>query len=86
MYELQRNVYINWPIHKKKLAVKADSASIYVYDLEVHCSGNINLVYIDLNFIYDTVDVLQEGRSVYVIGNLQFGDGKTEIKAEKGSY
>ena len=86
VYELRGNVYVNLPIRKKKLAVKADRASVHIYDLEVHCSGNINLVYNDLNFKCDTVDVFHEGRIAYVTGNLQFDDGKTKIMADKGSY
>lgn len=86
VYELQGNVYVNLPIRKRKLAVKADRALVHIYDLEVHCSGNINLVYNKLNFKCDAVDVFREGRIAYVTGNLQFDDGKTKIKAEKGSY
>lgn len=86
VYELQGNVYVNLPIRKRNLAVKADRASVHIYDLEVHCSGNINLVYNDLNFKCDTVDVFHEGRIAYVTGNLQFDDEKTKIMADKGSY
>lgn len=86
VYELKGNVYVNLPIRKKKLVVKADRASVHIYDLEVHCSGNINLVYNDLNFKCDSVDVFHEGRIAYVTGNLQFDDGKTKITADKGSY
>lgn len=86
VYELKGNVYVNLPIRKKKLAVKADRASVHIYDLEAHCSGNINLVYNDLNFKCDTVDVFHEGRIAYVTGNLQFDDEKTKIMADKGSY
>ena len=86
VYELKGNVYVNLPIRKKKLAIKADRASVHIYDLEVHCSGNINLVYYDLNFKCDTVDVFHEGRIAYVTGNLLFDDGKTKIMADKGSY
>lgn len=86
IYELNGNVYVNLPLRKKNIIVKGDRASVHIYDLEVHCEGNINLSYGDLNFNCDSVDVYHKGSTAYITGNLQFDDGKTKITADKGKY
>ena len=86
VYELKGNVYVNLPLRKKNIIVKGDKASVHIYDLEVHCEGNINLVYGDLKFNCDSVDVYHDGSTAYITGNLQFDDGKTKITANKGNY
>lgn len=86
IYDLQGNVFVQLPARDKALTIKGDRTSVHLYKMEVHGKGNIILIYDDLNFECDTVDVYHKGKTAYVNGNISFQDGDTNITADKGSF
>lgn len=86
IYELQGNVHVQLPIRKKNITIKGDRTTVHIYQQEVHCEGNIKLIYNDLNFTCDAVDVYHENKTAYVRGNIIFDHNGTVITADKGEY
>lgn len=86
IYDLNGNVHVQLPARDKTLTIKGDRTKVHFYAMEVHGSGNILLLYDDLTFNCDTVDVYHKDRTAYVKGNLQFKHGKTKISADSGTF
>ncbi len=86
IYDLNGNVFVQLPAHDKTLTIKGDRTKVHFYQMEVHGNGNITLIYDDLNFKCDTVDVYHKQRTAFIAGNLNFVDGDTKITADKGSF
>lgn len=86
VYDLQGNVFVQLPARDKTLTVKGDRTAVHLYKMEVHGKGNITLIYDDLDFKCDTVDVYHKARTAYVAGNLTFLHGDTKITADKGEF
>ena len=57
VYDLQGNVFVQFPAHDKTLTIKGDRTQVFLYDMEVHGAGHISLAYDQLNFLCDQVDV-----------------------------
>lgn len=86
VYDLQGNVYVQFPAHDTMLTITSDQTMVSLYKLEVHGQGNITLTYDDLKFHCDKVDVYHKARTAYVTGNCSFINGATSISADKGSF
>jgi lipopolysaccharide export system protein LptA len=86
VYDLQGNVFVQFPARDKTLTIKGDRTAVHLYKMEVHGKGNITLIYDELDFKCDTVDVYHKGRTAYVNGNIQFQHGDTNITADKGQF
>lgn len=86
IYDLQGNVFVQLPAHDKTLTIKGDRTAVHLYKMEVHGKGNIILLYDDLDFKCDTVDVFHKGRTAYVNGNISFKHDKTNITADKATF
>lgn len=86
VYDLQGNVFVQLPARDKTLTIKGDRTAVHLYKMEVHGKGNITLIYDDLDFKCDTVDVYHKGRTAYVNGNIHFQHGETNITADKGQF
>ena len=86
VYDLQGNVFVQFPVHDTTLTITGDSTKVYMYAMEVHGNGNIRLSFGDMHFNCDKVDVYHSNRTAYVTGNLHFNDNATTITADSGSY
>lgn len=86
IYDLQGNVFVQLPARDKTLTIKGDRTSVHLYKMEVHGKGNITLIYDDLDFKCDTVDVYHKGRTAYIAGNINFEHGDIKVTADKGSF
>lgn len=86
VYDLNGNVFVQLPARDKTLTIKGDRTTVHLYKMEVHGKGNITLIYDDLDFRCDAVDVYHKNRTAYVIGNMNFQHGKTKISADKGNF
>lgn len=86
VYDLQGNVFVQLPAHDKTLTIKGDRTAVHLYKMAVHGKGNIILIYDDLDFKCDTVDVYHKGRTAYINGNISFQHDKTKITSDKGSF
>lgn len=86
VYDLQGNVYVQFPAHDTMLTITGDQTMVSLYKLEVHGQGNITLTYDDLKFHCDKVDVYHKTRTAYVTGNCSFVTGAVSISADKGSF
>lgn len=86
IYDLQGNVFVQLPAHDKTLTIKGDRTAVHIYKMEVHGKGNIVLIYDDLDFKCDAVDVFHKGRTAYIKGNIKFKHDKTKIAADKGTF
>ncbi len=86
VYNLQGNVFVQFPAHDSTLTITGDSTQVYMYSMEVHGQGNIKLSFGDLHFNCDKVDVYHSNSTAYVDGNINFNDGTTTITADSGSY
>lgn len=86
IYDLRGNVYVQIPAHDTMLTITGEQTMVSLYKLEVHGQGNITLVYDDLKFHCDKVDVYHKDRTAYVTGNCSFVSGSTSISAEQGSF
>lgn len=86
VYDLQGNVYVQFPAHDTMLTITGDQTMVSLYKLEVHGQGNITLTYDDLKFHCDKVDVYHKTRTAYVTGNCSFVTGAVIISADKGSF
>lgn len=72
VYDLQGNVFVQFPAHDTTLTITGDATKVYLYAMEVHGQGNIRLSFGDMSFACDKVDVYHSGRTAYVNGNLVF--------------
>lgn len=86
IYDLQGNVYVQIPANDSMLTITGDQTMVSLYKLEVHGQGNITLVYDDLKFHCDKVDVYNKNRTAYVTGNCNFVNGAVSINADSGSF
>ena len=86
VYDLQGNVFVQFPVHDTTLTITGDSTKVYMYAMEVHGNGNIRLSFGDMHFNCDKVDVYHSNRTAYVTGKLHFNDNATTITADSGSY
>lgn len=86
VYDLQGNVYVQFPAHDTMLTITGDQTMVSLYKLEVHGQGNITLTYDDLKFHCDKVDVYHKARTAYVTGNCSFVTGAVSISADNGSF
>lgn len=86
VYDLKGNVFVQLPARDKTLTIKGDRTAVHLYKMEVHGKGNINLIYDDLDFKCDAVDVYHKARTAYVAGNINFIHDKTKITADKGEF
>jgi len=86
VYDLKGNVFVQLPARDKTLTIKGDRTAVHLYKMEVHGKGNINLIYDDLDFKCDAVDVYHKARTAYVAGNINFLHDKTKITANKGEF
>lgn len=86
IYNLQGNVFVQFPARDKTLTITGDATQVYLYAMEVHGQGNINLSYDDLNFKCDKVDVYHSDSTAYVTGNLVFTQAANRITADKGTF
>ena len=86
VYDLQGNVYVQFPAHDTMLTITGDQTMVSLYKLEVHGQGNITLTYDDLKFHCDKVDVYHKTRTAYVTGSCNFVTGAVSISADKGSF
>ena len=86
VYDLQGNVFVQFPAHDTTLTITGDATKVYLYAMEVHGQGNIRLSFGDMSFACDKVDVYHSGRTAYVNGNLVFNDNSNKITADSGSY
>lgn len=86
VYDLQGNVFVQFPVHDTTLTITGNSTKVYMYAMEVHGNGNITLSFGDMHFNCDKVDVYHSNRTAYVDGNLHFNDSANTITADSGSY
>ena len=86
VYNLQGNVFVQFPAHDKTLTITGNETKVNIYQLEVHGQGNIILTYDNLNFHCDKVDVYHSERTAYVTGNIKFNTPKVTINADMGSF
>lgn len=86
VYDLRGNVYVQIPTNDTMLTITGDQTMVSLYKMEVHGQGNITLVYDDLKFHCDKVDVYHKDRTAYVTGNCSFVTGATSISADQGSF
>lgn len=86
IYSLKGNVHVQIPTKEKMLTIKGDQTAVSLYKKEVHGAGNITLIYDDLNFNCDKVDVYHKERTAYVNGNIKFKHDKTKITSDKASF
>ncbi len=86
VYDLRGNVRVVLNINDTDMKITGDATQVYIYAMEVHGQGNITMVFNDMNFNCDKVDVFHSSRSAYVYGNCTFIDGATTITADQGSY
>lgn len=86
IYNLQGNVFVQFPVHDTQLTITGDTTKVYLYDQEVHGEGNITLSFDQMAFTCDKVDVYHSKRTAYVTGNLLFDDKTNKITADQGSY
>lgn len=86
VYDLQGNVFVQFPAHDTTLTITGDATKVYLYAMEVHGQGNIRLSFGDMSFACDKLDVYHSGRTAYVNGNLVFNDNSNKITADSGSY
>ena len=66
VYDLQGNVFVQFPAHDTTLTITGDATKVYLYAMEVHGQGNIRLSFSDMSFACDKVDVYHSGRTAYV--------------------
>ena len=64
VYDLQGNVFVQFPAHDTTLTITGDATKVYLYAMEVHGQGNIRLSFGDMSFACDKVDVYHSGRTV----------------------
>lgn len=86
VYDLQGNVYVQFPAHDTMLTITGDQTMVSLYKLEIHGQGNITLTYDDLKFHCDKVDVYHKTHTAYVTGNCSFVTGAVSISADNGSF
>lgn len=86
IYNLKGNVHVQIPTKEKMLTIKGDQTAVSLFKKEVHGAGNITLIYDDLNFNCDKVDVYHKDRTAYVNGNIKFKHDKTKITSDKASF
>ena len=86
VYDLQGNVFVQFPAHDKTLTIQGDRTQVFLYDMEVHGKGNISLAYDELSFLCDQVDVYHKQRSAFVFGNCSFQHEDLRITADQGSF
>lgn len=86
VYNLQGNVFVQFPAHDATLTITGDSTQVHMYSMEVHGQGNIKLSFSNLHFNCDKVDVYHSNSTAYVSGNINFTDGNNTITADSGSY
>lgn len=86
VYDLQGNVFVQFPVNGTTLTITGDATKVYMYAMEVHGNGNIKLSFGDTHFHCDKVDVYHSNSTAYVDGNLQFNDDANTITADNGSY
>ncbi len=86
VYDLNGNVFVQLPARDKMLTIKGDRTTVHLYKMEVHGKGNITLIYDDLDFKCDAVDVYHKARTAYVNGNIVFQHDGTDITADKGQF
>ncbi len=86
VYDLKGNVHVQLPARDSSLTIKGDRTTVHLYKMEVHGKGNIILLYDDLDFKCDSVDVYHKNRTAFVNGNITFKHDKTNITADKGSF
>ena len=86
VYDLQGNVFVQFPAHDTMLTITGDTTKVYFYKMEVHGQGNITLSFGEMRFKCDKVDVYNSDRTAYVEGNCDFKDDGILITADKGSY
>lgn len=86
VYELQGHVFVQFPAHDKTLTITGDTTHVHLYQMEVHGQGNIKLLYDQLAFACDQVDVIHKERTAYVKGSLTFTHHKTTITADSGTF
>lgn len=86
IYDLQGNVFVQFPAHDKTLTITGNETKVCLYEMEVHGQGNIYLKYDNLNFYCDKVDVYHSEKTAYVTGHLKFNTDKLNITADKGSF
>ena len=86
VYDLQGNVFVQFPAHDTMLTITGDTTKVYFYKMEVHGQGNITLSFGEMRFKCDKVDVYNSDRTAYVEGNCDFKDDGMLITADKGSY
>ena len=86
VYDLQGNVFVQFPAHDKTLTIKGERTQVFLYDMEVHGKGNISLDYDELSFLCDQVDVYHKKRSAFVFGNCSFRHQDLLITADQGSF
>ncbi len=86
IYNLRGNVFVQIPVHDTLLTITGDTTAVYLFSMEVHAEGNINLAYEDLLFSCGQADVYHAESTAYVRGNLLFTDGTVEIQADKASF
>lgn len=86
VYDLQGNVFVQFPAKNKILTITGDATQVHLYAMEVHGQGNITLTYDDLTFKCNKVDVYHSDSSAHVSGNLLFTQGQTRITANEGVF
>lgn len=86
IYDLQGNVFVQFPAHDKTLTITGNETKVSLYQMEVHGQGNIYLQYDKLNFYCDQVDVYHSEKTAYVTGHLKFNTNKLNITADKGAF
>ncbi len=86
VYDLQGNVFVQFPAHDKTLTIKGDRTKVFLYEMEVHGEGNIQLSYDQLHFNCDKVDVYHKERTAYVTGNCSFQHEDLLITADQGFF
>lgn len=86
IYDLRGNVFVQFPVKDITMTINADTAQVYIYNMEVHGQNNITLSFGDMSFKCDKVDVYHSDRTAYVSENCIFQDGNTNITSDKGSY
>ena len=50
VYDLRGNVFVQFPVHGSNMTITGDMTKVYMYQQEVHGSGNITLSFDNMKF------------------------------------
>lgn len=86
VYDLRGNVFVQFPVRGSNMTITGDITKVYMYQQEVHGSGNITLSFDNMKFSCDNVDVYSNQRIAYLEGNMNFNSNDLNITSDSGSY